>query len=67
MKDYDNWLVAPYEQMERESDQYYQWCEDHDFDPDDMDAELEYEAWLQDQYEGWLEEDDEYGEDYYEA
>lgn len=52
---YDQWLVAPYEQMQEESERFMGWCEAYDWDPGDPGAEHAYYDWLEGEYEAQAE------------
>lgn len=49
---YDAWLERPYQQMMEESERFYDWCEENEFDPDDEESENSYQEWMEVQYEG---------------
>ena len=55
---YDAWLERPYQDMIEESDRYYEWCEEHDMDPDDEDAVTAYNLYLEDSYDYYLEDEE---------
>lgn len=45
---YDNWLERPYQDAWEAGERFVDWCEAHDFDPDDPNSERAYEEWLED-------------------
>lgn len=59
LTNYDNWLERPYQDMYEESERFYDWAEDFDYDLDDpneaKEAERAYQDYLQDLYEDYAE------------
>jgi len=62
---YDRWLVAPMESMMEEADRFFEFCEDHDLDPDDPDSQVIYSDYLESQYDFEPDYDYERDEDEY--
>lgn len=42
---YDSWLEAPFQRMCAEQDAYVDWCERNGYDPDDEQAEADYQEY----------------------
>jgi hypothetical protein len=59
---YDAWLERPYQDMMDETENFFDWCEDNDIDPDDPEAEVLYLNACNEDYEEYDEE--EYEADY---
>lgn len=55
LSNYDTWLNAPMEHMMDETERYADWCEAHEVDPDDPEAENAYDDWISDLYESYAE------------
>lgn len=49
---YDAWLERPYQEMMEEGEKFMDWCEENDFDPENLEAETAYQDWIEGQYEG---------------
>lgn len=52
---YDQWLERPYQNMMEESDKFVDWCDAHDWDPDDPNADEAYGNWVESEYEALAE------------
>lgn len=63
---YDQWLERPYQDMIDEADRYFEWCEEHDFDPDDPDSENAYHEFISQLWEepDWYDYDDQEPDDW---
>ena len=59
-RNYDAWLERPYQRAAEAADMFIDWCETHNIEPDDPDAEVLYQDYLDAQ---WEPPDDNY--DYY--
>lgn len=46
---YDQWLEAPYQQMQLEREWFEDWCESNDLDPDGEGIWDAYQEWCADQ------------------
>lgn len=57
---YDAWLEAPYQQMCTEADNYMDWCDEFDMDPDHEQSEIEYAEYLDSVYDGEMSDYDAY-------
>lgn len=64
MRGYDAWLERPYQDACEAADRFLDWCETHNMDPDDPDAETFYNDYIDslweepDNYNDEREEDD---------
>lgn len=50
---YDSWLERPYQDAMEESERFTDWCEEHNIDPDDPDAETMYMDYIDASYEDY--------------
>lgn len=61
---YDSWLERPFQDAQEESDRFYDWCETHNIDSDDPNAESAYMDWIDSQWEppedDWDEDPDDF-------
>jgi len=64
-RNYDAWLERPYQQQMEEADRFFDFCEDHDLDPDDPDSMTIYSDYLESQYDFEPDYDYERDEDEY--
>jgi hypothetical protein len=63
---YDAWLERPHQDAIAESERFLDWCEEHNIDPDDPDAEMLYQDYIDSSYEDQYDDIDEREFDDYE-
>lgn len=61
---YDSWLERPYQDAIEQSEAFVDWCEEHNIDPDDPNAETLYLNYLDALWEPPEPDDDYEGDPY---
>lgn len=58
LPNYDNWLVAPMLDRMEAAEIFMDWCEEHNIEFDDPEAEVMYQDYIEGQYADYPEDDE---------